>query len=335
MPVTFRLLRKARLRANRFLSIWRCFINLSSVPGVWRTLSPLGVGRSHPAVSVYQDKIYSFGGGGDDFKSLNLSEVYDPASDRWSQLAPMPTQRSGASAVTLGDAIYVLGGGFKKPDGRFKFLTTVEAYYPKDDRWEVKPSLLQPHDYPACTVLADKIYIIGGHHPDATEGGPQTDPGFSFTERWDGRSDTWESVDPLPTPRFAASAVTVHKQLWVLGGVAAAAKGFHEYDLIEVYDPEKSTWSQNAIRLPYSSAGQGAVVFGDALYVFGGFREGIGIGKQGEVLSLKNKTWSSLPPMPFDRAAMGIVILGKTIYLIGGWRANRSVKNSVIGFSHE
>ena len=120
MPVTFRLLQKGRSRANRFLFHLEVLINLPSVPGVWRTLSPLGVGRSHPAVSIYQDKIYSFGGGGDDFKSLNLSEVYDPASDRWSQLAPMPTQRSGASAVTLGDAIYVMGGGFKKREGNVK-----------------------------------------------------------------------------------------------------------------------------------------------------------------------------------------------------------------------
>ncbi len=310
-------------------------IHLPNSSGVWKTFSALGEARSHPAVSVYQDKIYSFGGGGDAFKSLNLSEVYDPNLDQWSALSPMPTQRSGASAVTFGDAIYVMGGGFKKPDGRFKFLTTVEAYYPKEDRWETQPSLLQPHDYPACAVLDNKIYIIGGHHPDATEGGPQTDPAFSFTERWDVSSKPWESVDDMPTPRFAASAITIDDQLWVLGGVAATPEGFHEYDLIEVYDPKTSRWAQSSLALPSSSAGQGAVVFKNRLYIFGGFREGIGICKLGNVLDLKNKTWSVLPPMPLDRAAMGLAVVGSTIYLIGGWRANRSVKNSVIGFENE
>ncbi len=308
-------------------------IHLSSDSGVWRTFSPLSEPRSHPAVSVYQGRIYSFGGGGDFFKSLNVSEVYDPELDRWTTLSPMPTQRSGASAVTLGDAIYVMGGGFKKADGKFKFLTTVEAYYPKEDRWETQPSLLQPHDYPACSVVDNRVYIIGGHHPDATEGGPQTDPAFSFTERWaPGASDSWESVNDMPTPRFAASAVCIDQQLWVLGGVAATKNGFHEYDRIEVFDPEKSTWHPCPVSLPWPSAGQGAVVFNDKLYVFGGFREDIGIGKHGAVLNLKEKTWTSLPAMPFDRAAMGIAVLDHTIFLIGGWRADRSVKNTVVGF---
>jgi len=247
----------------------------------------------------------------------------------------MPTLRSGALAATLGDAIYVMGGGFKKTDGKFKFLTTVEAYFPKEDRWETQPGLLQPHDYPASAIVDGLIYIIGGHHPDATEGGPQTDPAFSFTERWDGSSRPWEAVDAMPTPRFAASAIEVEQKLWVLGGVAASPEGFHEYDLIEVYDPKASSWTQSALSLASSSAGQGAVVFKNRLYVFGGFREGVGICKHGNVLNLENKTWSVLPDMPLDRAAMGVAVVNDTIYLIGGWRADRSVKDSVIAFRCE
>lgn len=288
--------------------------------------------RSHPAVAVYEGKIYSFGGGGDDFKSLDLSEVYDPKMDQWQSLAPMPTLRSGALAATLGDVIYVMGGGFKKTDGKFKFLTTVEAYFPKEDRWSTQPSLLQPHDYPASAIVDGLIYIIGGHHPDATEGGPQTDPAFSFTERWDGSSDRWQAVADMPTPRFAASAIEIDQKLCVLGGVAASPEGFHEYDLIEVYDPKHSSWSQSSFVMPSSSAGQGAVVFNNRLYVFGGFREGIGICKHGSVLDLEDKTWSTLPDMPLDRAAMGVALVDDAIYLIGGWRANRSVKDSVICF---
>ncbi len=283
-------------------------------------------------MAVYEGKIYSFGGGGDDFKSLDLSEVYDPKTDQWTTLAPMPTLRSGALAATLGDTIYVMGGGFKKEDGRFKFLTTVEAYFPKEDRWETQPSLLQPHDYPACAVVDGLIYIIGGHHPDATEGGPQTDPAFSFTESWDTSLHPWQEVSAMPTPRFAASAVEVDQKLWVLGGVAATPEGFLEYDLVEVFDPKTSTWSRSSQGLSSSSAGQGAVVLNHRLYVFGGFREGIGICKKGAVLDLETKVWSVLPDMPVDRAAMGVAVVDDVIYLIGGWRADRSVKDSVIVF---
>lgn len=300
--------------------------------GKWITKAALSTGRSHPAVAVYQGKIYSFGGGGTNFKSLNNAEVYDPASDIWSALSPMPTMRSGAAAMTIGDTIAVMGGGYKKPDGRFKFLTTVEIYDPKKDRWQTGPSLLQPHDYPACAFVDGMGYIIGGHHPDATEGGPQTDPAFSFSERWNGKSDHWEEIALMPTPRFAASAVEVNRQLWVMGGVAAASGGFHEYDRIEIYDPLAGKWKRSENALPWPSAGQGSCILKEQLYHFGGFREAVGIGKHGAVAALSNLRWSELPPMPVDRAAMGLAILDESIYLIGGWRADRSVKDSVVAF---
>jgi N-acetylneuraminic acid mutarotase len=301
-------------------------------PREWLVKAPLNAPRSHPAVAVHGGKIYSFGGGGPAFKSLNLSEVYDPKTDRWSSLRLMPTLRSGAMAATIGDAIYVIGGGFKKPDGKFKFLTTVETYFPKDDRWETGPDLLEPHDYPASTILGGKIYIIGGHHPNATEGGPQTDPAFSFSERWQPGMKSWEDIAPMPTPRFAASAVVMNGQLWALGGVAFTPQGFNEYDRIETFDPETAKWTLNPLKLPWPSAGQGACVVKDRLYIFGGFRGDEGIGTHGAAFDPGLKKWSELPPMPEPRAAMGVAVIDETIYLLGGWAKDRSVMGSVVSY---
>jgi N-acetylneuraminic acid mutarotase len=300
--------------------------------GTWSIKAPLSAPRSHPAVAVYRDKVYSFGGGGPQFKSLHFSDVYDPKLNRWFALSPMPTFRSGAAAVTVGNAIYVIGGGFKKPDGKFKFLTTVEIYYPEEDRWEAGPDLLQPHDYPAFALLDGKIYIIGGHHPDATEGGPQTDPAFSFSERWQPGAKGWEEIAPMPTPRFAASAVAVGNALWVLGGVAFTPQGFNEHDRIEVYHPQLGEWALSPMTLPWPSAGQGASVINRRLFSFGGFRGSEGIGAHAAVCDLAKKSWSDLPPMPAPRAAMGVAVVDQSLYLIGGWAADRSVIDSVVAY---
>lgn len=308
---------------------------MGTAPGEWSVKAPLSAPRSHPAVAVYNGKIHSFGGGGPVFKSLNLSEVYDPETNRWSSLQPMPTFRSGAMAATIGDAIYVIGGGFKKTDGKFKFLTTVEVYFPKEDRWESGPDLLQPHDYPASTILGGKIYIIGGHHPNATEGGPQTDPAFSFSERWRPGMKSWEEIAPMPTPRFAASAVVVNGQLWALGGVAFTPQGFNEYDRIETFDPREGKWTVHSLKLPWPSAGQGACVADDRLYMFGGFRGDEGIGTHGAVFDPVQKQWSELPPMPEARAAMGVAVVDGTIYLLGGWAKDRSVMGSVVAYGEK
>jgi hypothetical protein len=38
-------------------------------------------------------------------------ESYDPNTDTWQSHAPMPTPRHAVGAVTIGDWIYVAGGG--------------------------------------------------------------------------------------------------------------------------------------------------------------------------------------------------------------------------------
>lgn len=54
-------------------------------------------------------KLYLFGGGGPEFKSLQTVEIYDPKTDRWTFGPEMPTLRSGVVAVKLNDQAYVMG----------------------------------------------------------------------------------------------------------------------------------------------------------------------------------------------------------------------------------
>ncbi|WDT80600.1 MAG: hypothetical protein MPW14_02050 [Candidatus Manganitrophus sp.] len=305
---------------------------MGTKPGEWAVKAPLSAPRSHPAVAVYNGEDLLFR------RRRPRLQKPQPLRSLRSQNRPVVLAPSDADAPLRRD-----GGDdrrrnlcdrrrVQKPDGKFKFLTTVELYFPKEDRWETGPDLLQPHDYPASTILDGKIYIIGGHHPNATEGGPQTDPAFSFSERWSPGMKGWEEIAPMPTPRFAASAVVTHGQLWALGGVAFTPQGFNEYDRIEIFDPKMGKWTVNSLKLPWGSAGQGACVVNGRLYIFGGFRGDEGIGTHGAVYDSTSKKWSELPPMPEARAAMGIAVIDGTIYLLGGWAKDRSVMGSVVAF---
>jgi N-acetylneuraminic acid mutarotase len=299
----------------------------------WERLPDLAVARSHPAVAVHGGRVYAIGGGGPAFASLDTVEVFDAATERWHATRPMPTRRSGAMAVTLGDRIAVIGGGFKKPDGKFRFLRTVEFYEPAADRWSSGPDMLQPHDYPACALLDGRVYIATGHHPDATEGGPQTDPGFSFAERWHPRETVWENLPAVPTPRFAAAAVVLGGRLAVAGGVAFTPTGFMEFDLVETFDPVRMVWTRDSWRLPWTAAAHGLAVLGRRLLVCGGFSGDAGIGSTAAVCDLdaedRPRAWRNLPPLPESRAAMGTAVLEGRLLLVGGWASDRSVLASV------
>ena len=301
--------------------------------GKWLHKTSLAIARSHCPTSSYQGKIYGFGGGGPNFKSLNSVIIYDPGSNTWSTGTDMPSLRSGAIAVTVGDAIYIIGGGFKQPDGTFKFLRTTEIYHPRTDTWESGPDMIMPHDYPAGTLLGDYIYIMGGHHPDATLSGPKTDPGFEFCERLNLKTGQWEEISPLPTPRFALDAVVMDNRILTMGGVAFTPEGFNNFDHTEVYNPETGKWSNGEIKLPWTAAGLGACMLANHLYIFGGY-SGDGISNHAACYDSAKRQWHILPPMPAPLAAMGVATNDNCIYLIGGWADDgRTPQNSFIAYT--
>lgn len=300
---------------------------------MWTQKAPLQVARSHPAAVSYKGKIYVFGGGGPNFLSLDSVEIYDPKSDTWSWGSPMPTHRSGAVAALVNNRIYVIGGGYKKADGKFKFLTTDEIYDPESDRWEKGPDMLQPHDYPGIAVLGDNIYIMGGHHPDATAGGPSKDPGFTFCEVLNAIDGRWVEIAPLPVPRFALKGAFFDEKIIVTGGVAFTGKGLTEYDLIDIYDPVRDAWTrEEQFLLPWPAAGHGVCVYKECLYMFGGYSTE-GINPRAASYSQATREWKIFPPIDKPRAAMGVVAMEEDIYLIGGWEVDgRTVMDTVITY---
>jgi hypothetical protein len=76
----------------------------------WSSRKLMPAARSDSAVAVLDGKIFVFGSqrlGG----TFNQAEAYDPVADVCAELAPMPMSVHGTGAVTIGDTIYIPGGG--------------------------------------------------------------------------------------------------------------------------------------------------------------------------------------------------------------------------------
>lgn len=290
---------------------------MGKVDSSWIKKAPLLIPRSHTAVAVYKEKIYVFGGGGEGFQSLKSTEIYDIEKDVWYQGRDIPTTRSGAVAAVLNDKIYVMGGGLKLPDGQFEFFNIVEIYDPQTDSWTTGPDMLMPHDFPASVVVNGCIYILGGHHPDATRGGPLTDPGFSFCEVFNPVSGKWKEITPMPTSRFALASVVLDNKIVALGGAGLREDGFKNFDIVESYDPIDNAWSNAGFNLPWNAAGVGAVVVMGKLYILGG-NSGKKIENRFACYDPTTKKWVELEPLHEGRIVMGIVQDGRSIYIIGG-----------------
>jgi len=69
-------------------------------------------------------QLYVLGGGtGTDF--VALVDVYDPKTDSWRSLTPMPTARGFLAAASVGGKAYAVGG-----EDLSGYLATNEAYTP-------------------------------------------------------------------------------------------------------------------------------------------------------------------------------------------------------------
>ena len=85
----------------------------------WKDREPLPTPRSGHGLVVYRDRFFAMGGeyGVQDKGQISQGAVfgqmesYDPQTNTWQSHAPMTTPRHAVGATTIGDAIYVAGGG--------------------------------------------------------------------------------------------------------------------------------------------------------------------------------------------------------------------------------
>ncbi len=85
----------------------------------WELRAPMPTERSGHGLVVYRNRLWAMGGEGGSMiggvpsqaRVYGQMESYDPAADTWQRHASMPTPRHAVGAGTIGDWIYVAGGG--------------------------------------------------------------------------------------------------------------------------------------------------------------------------------------------------------------------------------
>ena len=134
-------------------------------------------------------------------------------------------------------------------------------------------------------------------------------------------------------PRFALKGAVLNRKIIATGGVAFTGKCLTEYDLIDIYNPERDVWTkENGLSLPWPAAAHGMCIHSNCLYLFGGYSTE-GIHTRAACYSPDSKEWRMLSHMDKPRAAMGVVPVGDEIYLIGGWEADgRTVMDTVTAY---
>jgi N-acetylneuraminic acid mutarotase len=126
----------------------------------WEERAPLPTPREHLAVAAGDGQVYAIGGraNGDEGDQFAAAvEAYDPATDTWEALPPLPTPRGGFAGVFVAGQVVVLGG----ERGTTAF-DTVEAYDPTNQTWTGLPPMPTARHGVAVTAIGDTVYALAG-----------------------------------------------------------------------------------------------------------------------------------------------------------------------------
>jgi N-acetylneuraminic acid mutarotase len=98
--------------------------------GAWSSLPPLPAARGGLAAVEQGGRCHVIGG--EDWAlpfpgTFHEHDGFDPSTNRWENLAPMPTARHGLGLAVMGQAIYAIGGG---PSQGNSYTDVVEVYLP-------------------------------------------------------------------------------------------------------------------------------------------------------------------------------------------------------------
>jgi N-acetylneuraminic acid mutarotase len=151
------------------------------------------------------------------------------------------------------------------------------------------------------------VYVVGGLDAQGTS--------LSTVLRFDGASQTWSAVAPLPEPLHHANVGVVNGKLYVVGVLAPnfAARA----DVLE-YDPATDRWTARAPLPAAQRRGASAVgVIGDELIVAGGLRGGAAV-TDVTAYDPRTDTHRTLAPLPSATEHVVGAAVGSKLYVIGG-----------------
>jgi N-acetylneuraminic acid mutarotase len=254
----------------------------------WTKKKPMALASHHMALAEYNGKIYSFGGfvlpsGPPSWVTIDNSWEYDPATDAWKALAPMPTKRGAAHAAVVNNKIYVIGGGVAVGDATgihparpHKSTGAVEEYDPATNTWRERTPMPLPRNHATAAAVNGKVYVIGGRVGGGfiTGGSSNVD----VVEEYDPAKDTWGAPRAkMPSARSAIASGVFGGRIYVTGGEGQDAQRMWTFRSLEAYDPATNSWHVLP-SLPVSRHGLAGAVIGNRLHIVSGAVQSAGTG---------------------------------------------------------
>ncbi|GEM_PF-2464759 len=169
--------------------------------------------------------------------------TYNPGTDLWRDIGPMPYSTYGCSAAYTGGEIHIMGGNGQ---------TDHYVYIPSSDTFVSEPPSLYTHDYGCAVATGTSIYLIGGEN--------------DLVEEYDIVSNTWSEKARLGLWLKGHACAVYDGLIYVFGG--EMENGEINTQVFR-YDPAADRW-EAVSEIPTPRKFLGAFVYGNTIHVVGG-----------------------------------------------------------------
>jgi len=190
------------------------------VSDAWRGLAPLSTPRGSVSAAALDGKIHAVSGrvtnATDDWHFngvVGTHEVYDPATNRWTQAAPLPRARDHLVVVAVDGKLHAIGGRF---GGNDDMSDLHDVYDPTTKSWTSAPPLPTARGGVSGAVYKGLILVLGGEDEKRA---------YVENEAYDVKTGRWSKLAPLPSARHGHGVAAVGQAVYVMAGASERGGG--------------------------------------------------------------------------------------------------------------
>lgn len=271
---------------------------------------------------VFDGELYVFGGFIPGVDAITQSDAYDPVTNTWRSLAPMPEAITHAGQALDGSFIY-LAGGFvgDHPGGSTNHVWIYDALL---DSWQAGPNLPADRGGGGLVRVGRTLYYFAGAtRPQGInvltdfgdhwtlDLGPTADPSDDAT--------SWQVAQDIPNPRNHMAGISLGGLVYGIGGQLGGDEVNGNQADVHVFDPGTGLWSSVAdLPVPLGHVTASTFIVNGRILVAGGVTEGAAEADTVYQYDPVADEWSSLPNLPGVRQSPVSGYVDDIIVVTGG-----------------
>jgi regulation of enolase protein 1 (concanavalin A-like superfamily) len=284
----------------------------------WTAGTPAPITRWEANTFTDGQKLYMFGGFYNHaVQATTRCDVYDPATDTWTQLPttmPIAVTHAGVAVV---DGVVYFAGGYVGDWAKAPGTNRVMAYDLASGTWSNLPSLPDARVAGGLVAIGRVLHFFGGMNTQRTA---------DLADHWaldlDNLSAGWVSLAPMPNPRNHLGYAAVNGIVYALGGLHVMNEETGQDAEVDAYDPVTDTWAQVAsLPMPWSHFHTSTFVVNGKIGIVGGQTDGNDDGTYVPNIAEYDPTadaWQMLPPLPEARQATSAEWINGQLVVVGG-----------------